>query len=285
MSGSGLWEFLRNRPTEVFDQFYDLFEHSDFSLTTWLSLGAVLHLLVSYWLPPRVSALLPLGWLAYRFIRSAFDMKRLDLTGKNGYNMGINSGRFTTRLQEPTAEKATKTNDGVVMFVLGARYNHPFGKLAPGFADVDIVFKDMFREAEKNRKKWSYLGSSDILFDMSDKQSTTLIFLTYWKDLAGLQAFAECPEHRRGWDAFNKGKYPYMGMMHETYHAPKGHWETIYHDMRPFGMADCKFVPESEDKEGEANGEVKLGDTIIPKPKGSTMFSRMKKQKGQGWDL
>jgi len=30
----------------------------------------------------------------------------------------------------------------------------PFGKLAPGMVDIDIVFKNMWREAEKNREKW-----------------------------------------------------------------------------------------------------------------------------------
>ncbi|KAF1950140.1 hypothetical protein CC80DRAFT_554600 [Byssothecium circinans] len=281
---TSLWDFLVNRPSEIYSQFYDILEHSDFSLTTWLSLGAAFQLLSSYWLPPRVSALLPLGWLAWRFLRSAYDMKRLDLTGKKGYNMGINSGRFSTVFEEPTGENRTETNDGVVLFVLSARYNHPFGKLAPGFAELDIIFKDMFREAEKNKAEYSYLGSSDILFDMSDKQSTTLVFLTYWKDLAGLQKFAECPAHRIGWDAFNANKYPYMGMMHECYHAPKGHWETIYHNMRPFGMADMSFVPKWKDGE-EQRGEVKSGMLLTPKPKGSTLISRMKKVKGQGWDV
>lgn len=35
----------------------------------------------------------------------------------------------------------------------------PFGKLAPGFAELDIIFKDMFREAEKNKAKYSCTSS------------------------------------------------------------------------------------------------------------------------------
>lgn len=32
--------------------------------------------------------------------------------------------------------------------------NSPFGKLGPGNAYLDVVFKDMWREAERNRSKW-----------------------------------------------------------------------------------------------------------------------------------
>ncbi|CAI6336691.1 unnamed protein product [Periconia digitata] len=277
-----LFDFLVNRPSEIFAQYHDLIEHSDFSLPTWLSLGALFQVIMSFWLPPRVSALLPLGWLAYRFLKSASDMNRLDLTGKEGYSMGITPGLLTTKFDEPVGDQKTKTNDGVVLFLLSARYNHPFGKLAPGFAEIDIVFKDMFREAEKEKAKYSYLGSSDVLFDMSDKQSTTVVFLTYWKDLAGLQEFAQGPSHRVGWNAYNQGHFPYMGIMHETYHAPKGHWETIYHNMRPFGMAGTSYIPVG--KEGETEG-VKLGMQLVPKPKGSSMMSRMRKVKGEGWDI
>lgn len=31
----------------------------------------------------------------------------------------------------------------------------PLGKLAPGNAEIDKIFKDMWVEAEKNRAKWS----------------------------------------------------------------------------------------------------------------------------------
>lgn len=31
----------------------------------------------------------------------------------------------------------------------------PLGKLAPGNAEIDKAFKDMWAEAEKNRMKWS----------------------------------------------------------------------------------------------------------------------------------
>lgn len=40
----------------------------------------------------------------------------------------------------------------------------PLGKLAPGNAEIDKVFKDMWLEAEQNRKKWSCESQYRLLF-------------------------------------------------------------------------------------------------------------------------
>lgn len=68
--------------------------------------------------------------------------------------------------------EATETSEGVVMFLLGARLNQcattnlppsrvemltvdsPLGKLGPGAVQVNDVFNDMWREAERNSSKW-----------------------------------------------------------------------------------------------------------------------------------
>lgn len=64
-----------------------------------------------------------------------------------------------------------------------------------------------------------------------------MIWLSYWKDIDHLRAFAHGDAHRAGWDWFNAFKgHPHIGIMHEIYSAPQGHWENIYHNFRPFGM-------------------------------------------------
>jgi hypothetical protein len=41
------------------------------------------------------------------------------------------------------------------------------------------------------------------------------------------------------------GKYPYVGVMHETYHAPKGHHEELYGNYRRWGLGKLSpFVPQ-----------------------------------------
>lgn len=122
--------------------------------------------------------------------------------------------------------------------------------------ELGTVFEDMWKEAERNREKWSCmyptlevwtclkiatdsfldLGRSHGLLDASDKEGTTMFYLSYWRDLKGLQQFSACSAHRVGMVGYVKQKFPHAGIMHETYHSPKGHWETIYDNMPPTGF-------------------------------------------------
>ena len=74
--------------------------------------------------------------------------------------------------------------------------------------------------------------------DTSDSEGSTTIWVTYWRDVAGLHAFAACAAHRVGQDAWLAGKSPYLGVMHELYHSPKGHNEAIYGNFRKWGLGE-----------------------------------------------
>lgn len=66
----------------------------------------------------------------------------------------------------------------------------------------------------------------------------TSLTLSYWRDLKSLHAFAQGPAHMEGVKWFNQAtkQYPHIGIMHEVYAVPKGHWENIYTNYQPFGM-------------------------------------------------
>ena len=53
-----------------------------------------------------------------------------------------------------------------------------------------------------------------------------------------LHDFARGGPHQAGWEWYSSvaKKYPYIGIGHEMYSVPKGHWENIYSNLRPFGM-------------------------------------------------
>lgn len=57
----------------------------------------------------------------------------------------------------------------------------------------------------------------------------------------GLQEFATSSAHLVGQNAYRKNKFPYMGIMHETYYSPKGSWETIYDNVPPLGFGKWTF--------------------------------------------
>ena len=165
------------------NDFGDLLEVTDFSIATWLAFGAGLQLLSQSWLPPSLSYWVPLLYLFYRIIRVSVDCRRIF----TGTFTNVVFGRWSATLPEPEDPSAvTATSDGIVMFLLGARINQlvsdlrregmfgckrislicrsPLGKLAPGNAEIDTVFKNMWTEAEKNRTKWSCESSYRSLY-------------------------------------------------------------------------------------------------------------------------
>ncbi|KAL8728035.1 MAG: hypothetical protein Q9181_005485 [Wetmoreana brouardii] len=177
-------------------------------------------------------------------------------------------------------------------------HHSPLGKLSPGAIQIDVDFQEMWREAEGNRVKWGCkwqrvsgspmpfqhsfytvsdlyldLGRTATLVDYSDSERTPTIWLSYWRDLKGLQEFSTSAAHRLGQNNYHAKKYPYMAIMHETFYAPKGCWEAIYHEFPPWGLGQAQAAL----KEGPDIS--KLESMLKPHPKQSTMFRRMGREK------
>ena len=112
--------FLRALYSNFKDDFGDLLEVTDFSILTWLAIGAGLQLLSQLWLPAGLSYWLPLFYLVYRIARACIDCRRIF----TGTFTNVKFGRWSATLPEPADQSAvTATSDGVVMFLLGARIN------------------------------------------------------------------------------------------------------------------------------------------------------------------
>jgi heme-degrading monooxygenase HmoA len=70
-------------------------------------------------------------------------------------------------------------------------------------------------------------------------EGKTVVFLSYWKTLDGLHAFAQADAHRKGWLWWDRGaneKYKHIGIAHEVYEVPAGNWENIFHNFPKFGI-------------------------------------------------
>jgi hypothetical protein len=65
-----------------------------------------------------------------------------------------------------------------------------------------------------------------------------MAWISYWRSLEDLQAFALAEFHQKGLKWYMKGKHLSIGVMHETYVVPAGNWETIYHNTVPFGLGE-----------------------------------------------
>ncbi|PGH12780.1 hypothetical protein AJ80_06604 [Polytolypa hystricis UAMH7299] len=246
----------------------------DFELTTWMAIGASIYAVMVWVLPFWISVPLPILFLVTRTIKTVLMSKGI-LSPPSSDTL---PGRYTAKIPGPYG----RGQGGVVCFILGARINHPMGRAAPGIYEVDKMYRSAWREAAGNRDKYGYLGKSSMLVASEEKGGITFLWLTYWKTLEGLRDFAAGDSHRTVQMQWLAKQYPYLGIMHETYHSPSGSWENIYHDFQPFGLGSTKYAVETDPstKEGgvETDEKGRPLSTPLISAKGRSMrsmFARM----------
>ncbi|MGA2244091.1 MAG: DUF4188 domain-containing protein [Verrucomicrobiota bacterium] len=116
------------------------------------------------------------------------------------------------------------------VFLIGMRINRPL-KIHKWFP-VARAMPRMLRELETH-KELGYLGGHFWI-------GRTLISLQYWRSPAHLMDYAtnKSLQHSPAWAAFTRwiGDSGDVGIWHETYVVTPGSFETIYHNMPPFGL-------------------------------------------------
>ncbi|MCJ1438082.1 hypothetical protein MMC27_007469 [Xylographa pallens] len=250
-------------------------------LSTLLLIGAGLQSLLVLLLPAYV-AILPACLLLFYRAASTY-LITLGLL-PNPRLEGVVKGKLWAVHPDPDGSSTEKTpRNNVVLFVLGARSNHPLGRFSPEFKEMGAHFQAMWKDAEENRELYGYLGKTFPLISAEQASGNVLVTLSYWKSIEHLHAFARGPAHRAGWDWTNKKIYknPNIGIMHEAYSAPDGHWENIYANFRPFGFAQTKYlVHDTEEESGESR---KLVDAKIEThgPRLGGMYTRLGRKEVQ----
>jgi hypothetical protein len=76
------------------------------------------------------------------------------------------------------------------------------------------------------------------------------VLIQYWRSFEHLERYARSKDrkHFPAWVAFNKkvGNNPAVGIWHETYRVRPGDYETVYHNMPPYGLGKVgRLVPAS----------------------------------------
>lgn len=116
------------------------------------------------------------------------------------------------------------------VFLIGMRINRPL-KIHKWFPVVKAMPR-MLRELEAHKE----LGYLDGHFWIG----RTIISLQYWRSPAHLMDYATNKnlQHLPAWTAFTRsvGTSGDVGIWHETYAVTAGSYETIYHNMPPFGL-------------------------------------------------
>ena len=116
------------------------------------------------------------------------------------------------------------------VFLIGMRINRPL-KLHQ-WLPIGMAMGRMLRELAAH-KALGYLGG-DAWF------GRTTLSLQYWRSAAHLMDYAtsKTGQHLPAWKAFTRrvGNSGDVGIWHETYAIKEGAYETIYHNMPPFGL-------------------------------------------------
>lgn len=149
----------------------------------------------------------------------------------NVYNEDIIREKFAAAFPDDEGRYGPKPADSdVVVLLIGTRCNHPLGILAPGFKGLGDYFTSMAKTLEDNADEFDFLGMTSWLNAGDRATQSELMSVAYFKSPEGLHRFAHSQHHMDGWNWWSRevAKLPHLSLYHESYHAPRGHWEAIY---------------------------------------------------------
>ena len=75
-------------------------------------------------------------------------------------------------------------------------------------------------------------------------------FISYWRSIEDLHAFAHGPLHRQAWTWWEKTlkQHDAIGINHEIYEADAGHWENVYINFQPTGLGATTYLRTNDGK-------------------------------------
>ncbi|KAF2201429.1 hypothetical protein GQ43DRAFT_463192 [Delitschia confertaspora ATCC 74209] len=220
----------------------------DIHLSTYILIGCVFQTLLFLSLPTKIAGLPAVVFLSWRIFRTY-----LIATGvlPNPASEGVIMGRASATMVNADGKLSENGGGGdVTVLVLGVRSTHALGMLSPGMKDVGDFFMNMWEEANADRENSGLLTSSPGLRPTDGEKGISLVFLSYWRSLDDLRAFAQGEAHRKGWnwwDTVASKNYPHIGIMHEIFSVPRGSWENIYVNFPSMGMGNMTFPVKEKD--------------------------------------
>lgn len=130
--------------------------------------------------------------------------------------------------------RRTATPDGeVVVFLVGMRVNHLWAphRWLPVFFAMPAMLRELVRDPSAGLLHHQLLTGSP----------RTYFVVQYWESKEKLLAYAQSPdrEHRTWWGRINRyarDSKGHVGIWHETYLVPAGHFESLYGDMPAHGL-------------------------------------------------
>lgn len=216
------------------------FIRDQFTITTWLALGALIQSLLFLLLGRP--ALIP----ATTYILLSLADTALTTLGwkPNPLMSGVIMNKFSTAFPNADGTYGSQPADSeIVVFLIGFRNNHPLGILAPGVKEIQDYFLQMVRDLDARADEFGMLGMTSWRAASTRKTGNEFMNVGYFNTVEGLHAFAHSEEHMKAWRWWNKNvkRWSHMSIYHETYQVPKGNWETIYVNTHLTGLSSSRM--------------------------------------------
>jgi heme-degrading monooxygenase HmoA len=137
--------------------------------------------------------------------------------------------------------------EGVTVFMLGAKLNHPLGLFSHNVREIGDYLGTMVRELENNKTNLGFYGGSS--WTTQDKNGATeLLFLSYWRSADDIHNFAYGPTHRKAWEYWNEtvAENDHFGINHEIFQVAPKNWEAIYVNFQPTLLGATSYLKKGD---------------------------------------
>jgi hypothetical protein len=141
------------------------------------------------------------------------------------------------------------------VFLIGMRINHlwKLHKWLPVFLAMPRMLVELQRQPELG-----FMGGHIWA-------GRTMLLLQYWRSFEDLTRYARQPDlaHLPAWTRFRRsvGNSGDVGIYHETYVIKEGQYETIYHNMPPFGLGAVGHLVEATGHRESATERIRSMDS------------------------
>lgn len=241
-------------------------------LPVLLVLGSVAQGLLSLALPARWAVVPLVGYLVISglslLLNTTATTSRLTTPR---LPLNVVPGRTAAQLpQRDGSFLAAPAEDQLVVFHIGAQFNHPLGPLCPGGKATGERFDRLVADLRRRRDELGVLSVSAWTGVVDGSFSTNTII--YFRDVQSLHRFANEDMHREAWDWFAAQRFPHLGVFHETFLVPRKSYECVYLNCKPLLMGNAASLAR-DDKTGEERWVNALVSADTPALK--TQYSRM----------
>lgn len=222
---------------------------TNFSVITVLLVGACLQTVIVLTVRDYRYALLPafiaLSWRLINSILIAYNVKA------NPYMKDVFLGRASTIVPDQEGTIDSDKRQQVVILLLGAKTNHAFGIFGGQFNQVFNWLKKMNNQFDSENAPEGFLGQTS--YNRKDERGALeFSIISYWRSIEDLHAYAHSPLHREAWLWWEKTlkQNDCVGINHEIFEAPAGHWENIYANFQPTGLGSISVLRKGDKLEG-----------------------------------